>query len=170
MKRMRGTKILEGIGKIAPVVFTILICSLPILPLGHAEALKETDEKEGEYWESTNPNFPFTLVDWQLVTNPHSSDKYMDKHIIGRVKNTSEREFSGVKMEFSVYDEKGAQIAIVFSNLYDFKPSGIWKFEILVSDDVEKASIKGLYGPSKELKEMEGQLKRKGMRKDGNAF
>jgi hypothetical protein len=97
------------------------------------------------------------------VTNPSSNDKYMDKHIIGRVKNTSEWEFSEVKIEFSVYDEKGGQIAIVFSNLYNFKPGSIWRFEILISNDVEKASMKGLYVPSKELKEMEDQLKRKGM-------
>jgi C4-type Zn-finger protein len=102
-----------------------------------------------------------TLIDWQLITQPSSGDKYIDKHIVGTVKNDSEKEFSEVRIEFSVYDEQGAQIAIVFSNLYDFKPGGIWKFDIVVTDDVAKAVLKGLYVPSKE-KELEEQRKGKG--------
>jgi len=158
---MKGTKILERVEKIAAVVFAILICAVPILPLAHAEALKGMDEKEREYWESTTPNFPFTLVDWQLVTNPHSSDKYMDKHIIGTVKNTSTKEFSEIKIEFIVYDEEGTQIAIVFTDFVDLKPGGTWKFEIPVTSDVGKAELKGLYVPSRELKELEEQQKEK---------
>ena len=73
----------------------------------------------------------------------------MDKRIIGTVKNNSEKEFSEVKIEFTVYDEEGAQIAIVFSNVYDFKPGSIWKFEIPVTSDVGKAELKGLYVPSR---------------------
>jgi hypothetical protein len=36
-----------------------------------------------------------------------------------------------VKVEFTVYDGEGNQIAIVFGNDYDFKPGSIWRFEIL---------------------------------------
>jgi hypothetical protein len=99
----------------------------------------------------TNPNFPLKLINWQLVINPGSGDKYVDKRIIGTVKNQSEKEFSEVKIEFTVYDEEGEQIAIVSSDLYNFKPNGIWKFEIPVTSDVAKAEFDGLYVPSKEL-------------------
>jgi len=101
------------------------------------------------------------LVDWQLVTNPHARDKYMDKHIIGRVKNNSKKEFSEIKIEFVLYDEEGRQIAIVFSNSYDFKPSSIREFDIPVTEDVKKAEFKGLYAPTIELKKFESEQKRK---------
>jgi hypothetical protein len=111
---------------------------------------------EREYWEKlTNPNFPLTLTEWHLVTNPRSSDKYVDKRIMGTVKNNSKEEFSEVKIEFTVYDEDGAQIAIVFSNVYDFKPGDIWKFDIPVTSDVGKAEWKGLYIPANVREELQ---------------
>jgi hypothetical protein len=109
--------------------------------------------RETERWEKlTNPNFPLTLTEWRLVTNPGTSDKYVNKRIIGTVKNNSNEEFSEVKIEFTVYDEEGAQIAVVFSNVYDFKPGSIWKFEISVTSDVGKSEFNGLYVPMEELK------------------
>jgi hypothetical protein len=118
--------------------------------------------QETERWEKiTNPNFPLNFIHWQLVTNSGSSDKYMDKRIIGTVKNSSKKEFSEVKIEFTVYDEEGAQIAVVFSNVFDFKPGHIWKFDIPVTSDVGKAELKGLYVPAKELRELEEQRKGK---------
>jgi hypothetical protein len=120
-------------------------------PPGEMVRKKYDLSQETERWEKlANPNFPLKLIDWQLVTNPGSSDKYMDKHIIGTVKNNSREEFSEVKIEFIVYDEEGAQIATVFSNLYNFKPGGIWKFEIPATSDVGKAELKGLYVALKE--------------------
>jgi hypothetical protein len=162
-------KLVQAIRKIAAAAFTITSCSLFFFQLASAdfpkvvydkgivnfERYESTPERysqnpEREYWEElTNPNFPLTLTDWQLVTNPDSSDKYMDKRIIGTVKNNSKEEFSEVKIEFTVYDKEGAQIAVVFSNLYNFKPGGIWKFEIPVTSDVGKAELKGLYVPSR---------------------
>jgi hypothetical protein len=114
--------------------------------------------QETEPWEKlTNPNFPLKLIDWQLVINPGSSDKYIDKRVIGTVKNKSEREFSEVKIEFTVYDGEGGQIAIVSSDLYDFKPDVIWKFEIPVTSDVAKAEFNGIYVPLKEFKNLRGK-------------
>ncbi len=162
---------MQVVKRIATGVPTVIFCSLLILQLASADFSKWKDEKgivhfkqnkaipqkysqnlEGQYWEELkNPNFPLALIDWQLITNPRSNDKYMEKCIIGTVKNNSEKEFSEVKVEFTVYDEEGAQIGTVFSNLYDFKPGGIWKFEIPVTSDVGKAELKGLYVPKKEL-------------------
>jgi len=102
-----------------------------------------------------DPNFPLTLIDWKLTPIPGTKDKY-DKKIIGRVKNNSERNLSEVRIEFTVYDEKEAQIAIFSQNTYDLKPGGIWNFALLVSHDVGKARLKGLCCiPAKELKGLE---------------
>jgi hypothetical protein len=159
---------MQAIRKTAVGAFTIAFCSLLFFQLAPANSFKAVYKKgivsfdqyestperysqnpEGEYWEKlTNSNFPLTLTEWRLATNPRSSDKYVDKRIIGTVKNNSKEEFSEVKIEFAVYDEEGAQIAIVFSNVYNFKPGGIWKFEIPVTSDVDKAELKGLYVPS----------------------
>ncbi len=68
-----------------------------------------------------------------------------EQKVVGTVKNNSKKAFSVVKIEFIVYDEDGNQIAIVSSNHYDFKPDGIWRFEIPVTEDVKKAEFKGLY-------------------------
>jgi len=109
-----------------------------------------------EYWKLLmDPNFPLTLIDWNLLPIPGAKDKYIDKKIIGKVKNNSKRNLSEVRIEFIVYNEKGAQIAIVSQNTYDLKPGEIWNFEMLVTHDVEKAKLKGLYVPAKELKSLE---------------
>jgi hypothetical protein len=103
-----------------------------------------------------DPNFPLTLIDWKLQPIPGAKDKY-EKNIIAKVKNNCKRNLSEVRIEFTVYDEKEAQIAIVSQNTYDLKPGEIWNFEMLVTYDVEKAKLKGLYCvPAKELKGLEG--------------
>ena len=168
---------MQETAKIAVAVSTVICCSLLIFQLAFADFSKGVDDKgivdlkhyetisekygqnlEGEYWEQlTNRNFPLALIDWRLVSNPGSSNKYMDKHIVGTVKNNFEEEFSEVKIEFTVYDEEGAQIGTVFSNLYDFKPGGIWKFEIPVTSDVGKGEFNGFYVPMEELKNLRGK-------------
>jgi len=76
------------------------------------------------------------------------------KKIIGKVKSNSKGNLSGVRIEFTVYDD--AQIAIVSQNTYDLKSGWIWNFEMPVTHDVGKARLKGLYYiPGKELKALE---------------
>jgi hypothetical protein len=156
--------------KLLLVLSVLIFCLLQISQLAHEEGFRREDSREiihiapnhevikekynlcqeTERWEKlANPKFPLTLIDWQLVINRGSSDEYMDKRIVGTVKNNSKEEFSEVKIEFTVYDEEGAQIALVFSNVYNFKPGRIWKFEIPVTSDVGKAELKGLYVPSR---------------------
>jgi hypothetical protein len=167
----KGDKMMQKTGGIAIASFTIIFCSLLIFQLAPADLCKAVYNKknvnfdqyestperysqnpEGGYWEQlANQKFPLALMDWRLVTNPASSDKYVDKRLMGTVKNNSEKEFSEVKIEFTVYDEEGAQIAVVLSSVYDFKPGSIWKFEIPVTSDVGKAELKGLYIPKNEL-------------------
>ena len=54
------------------------------------ERLSQNSGKE--YWEKLKgANVPLTLVNWQLITNPRSIDKYMDKRVIGTVKNNSRK-------------------------------------------------------------------------------
>lgn len=170
-------KLVQAIRRIAVAAFTMTFCLFPSFQLAvagfckgafgkeivhyeHHESLPEkySQNPEGESWKQlTGTNLQLAFIDWQLVTNPDSTDKYMDKRIIGTVKNNSTKGFSELKIEFTVYDEEGAQIAIVFSNFADLKPGGIWKFEIPVTSDVGKAELKGLYVPSRELKELEEQ-------------
>lgn len=106
---------------------------------------KYSQNPEKEYWERLmDPNFPVTLVNWELTSIQETEDKYYKK-IIGKVKNNSKGNLSEVRIEFAVYDEKEAQIAIISQNTYDLKPDGIWNFALLVTHDVIKARLKGLY-------------------------
>ncbi len=122
------------------------------LPPGRPLVVERHDQNSGEkYWEKLNgADVPFTLVNWQLVADPRTSDKYMNRRVVGVVKNNSRKEFPEVKVEFIVYDENGNQIAIVLSNYYDFKPGDIWKFEIPVTSDVSRARFNGFSVPLKE--------------------
>jgi hypothetical protein len=118
---------------------------------------KYSQNPEIEYWKLlTNPDFPLILIDWQLIPIPESKDEYVDKQIIGKVKNNSKGNLSEIKIEFTVYNEKGTEIAIVSQKTYDLKLGGIWKFKILVTRDVKKAKLRGLYVPAKRLKSLEG--------------
>jgi len=107
---------------------------------------KYSENPEKEYWKLlTNPKFPLTLIDWKLLPIPGSKDKYVDKQIVGKVKNNSKGNLSEIKIEFTIYDEKGTQIAIISQNTSNLKPGGIWNFALLVTHDVVKAKLKGLY-------------------------
>jgi len=102
-----------------------------------------------------DPNFPLTLVNWELISMPGTGGKY-NKKIIGKVKNNSKGNLSEVRIEFTVYNNDDAQIAIVSQNTYNLKSGGIWKFEMPVTHDVGKARLKGLYCiPARELKSLE---------------
>jgi len=95
-------------------------------------------------------------MEWKLIPIPGAKDKYIDKKIIGNVKNNFKGTLPEVRVEFTVYDEKGTQIAIVSENTYDLKPGKIWNFEMTVTHDVEKVKPKGLYCvPPRELKSLE---------------
>jgi hypothetical protein len=175
MRREKGGKEMRAVKQIATAVLTVIFSLLLISHTAFSNFYGRTDDQEifhypcnrlileehsqnpeGEYWENLKgSNFPLTLMDWQLVTKLGSRDKYMNKRVVGTVRNNSNQEFSEVKVEFTVYDEQGNQIAIVFSDHYDFKPGGIWKFQIPVTEDVGKAELKGLYIPEKELRELE---------------
>ncbi len=164
-------KVLE---RIVVIVFTTLFWFVADFQIAPSEIYTGLDEKdtvhftedwktvlekyaqnpEREYWEELpDANFPLTLIDWQIITKPSSGEKYFNKHIIGTIKNNSKKEFSEVKVQFILYNEKGGQIAIVSKGHYKFKPGDVWKFDIPVTDDVEKAKLKGLYILTKELKE-----------------
>jgi len=99
-----------------------------------------------------DPNFPLTLVNWDLTSIQGTEDKY-DKTIVGKVKNNFKGTLPEVRIEFTLYDEKGTQIAVVSENAYDLRPGEIWNFEMPVTHDVEKVEPKGLYCvPPRELK------------------
>jgi len=103
------------------------------------------------------PNVPLTLIDWKLTSIHSTEDKY-DNKIIGRVKNNSKGNLSELRIEFTVYNDDEAQIVIVSQNTYDLKPGEIWNFALLVTHDVGKARLKGLYCvPPKELRRSEGK-------------
>jgi hypothetical protein len=124
----------------------------------HKTSFEKYSQTPGEkYMEVlTNPNFPLTLINWKLLPIPGSKDKYVDKQIIGKVKNNSKSNFSEVKIEFTIHDEKGTQIAIICQNTSNLKPGGVWNFELLVTHDVQKAKLRGIYVPAKELKRLDG--------------
>ncbi len=166
---------MQAARKVALAVCTIAFYSLLIFQLTDADSSRRVDGKgllsfklyegkpekysqnlETEDWkELTDRNPLLSVIDWRLVVNRRSSDQYMDKRIVGSVKNNSEKRVSEVKIEFTVFDEEGNQIGIVFDSFYDLKPGGIWKFEIPATSDVGKAELKGLYIPEKELREFE---------------
>jgi len=121
-----------------------------LLLVGSQVVYGERSEKEG--WERvTNPNSLVSLIHWQLTLNPGARDKYVKKHIIGTVENNSKKEFSEIKIEFGVYDEDGSEIATVSRHHNEFKPGGIWKFDIPVTSDVKKAELRGVYVPVQEF-------------------
>lgn len=119
---------------------------------GRAPYETHSQSARAEWKKLTNPTYPLSVLNWDLVANPSSSDKTMDKMIVGKVRNHSKREFSEVKIAFSIYDEEGHEIGIVQRRFYDFRPQKVWTFEIPVTSDVEKAKLNGLYVSSKEAK------------------
>ena len=167
---MNGRRINEILERILLIVLPVVFCFIVGSQNTLAEIYRKTDEKQGiafadnykialeeysqnqitEWQKLKDPTFPLSVINWELVPNRAATDKSMDKMIVGRVKNNSNKEFPEVRIEFIIYDAEGNQIATVHDSFYDFRGQETLAFRILVTHDVAKASFNGLSVRSKE--------------------
>lgn len=60
--------------------------------------------------------------------------------IAGTVKNTSERKYRYVQIQFNLYDKNEAQIGSALANVNNLEPDGTWKFKAHVMVDLNDKS------------------------------
>ena len=55
-------------------------------------------------------------------------------YIIGQVQNNSEKDYSYIQVEFSIYDYNGALIDCAMDNISNLKSGKVWNFRALVNE------------------------------------
>lgn len=56
-------------------------------------------------------------------------DKGYVKHIVGTLKNNTDRTYSYVRVTFNLYNESGAQVGTAVDSVRNLEAGGTWKFE-----------------------------------------
>lgn len=83
--------------------------------------------------QTVNTNMIDENFEWVEYPNVQSSE--YSSHIVGVIRNTTEKTFSYVSISFALYDADGNQIGSASDSISDFVGGNTWKFEAFVDDD-----------------------------------
>lgn len=73
------------------------------------------------------------------------TSNYGNRHIVGTVKNNTDKEYKYAQISFSLYDSSGAQIGTAWANISNLEAGGIWKFEaIILKESADTVKFKGI--------------------------
>lgn len=91
-----------------------------------------------DYVESTKDNF---VVLEEKVEN----DGYLT-YITGTIQNNTDRDYSYVQIEISLYDKDGALVNSTLDNINNLEANGKWKFKAMATSDFDTYKIKEITG------------------------
>jgi hypothetical protein len=60
--------------------------------------------------------------------------KLTPDYVIGKLKNTTDKEFSLVIIKFNLYDDEDTQVGTANDIISHFEANGLWKFNAVVAD------------------------------------
>jgi len=81
------------------------------------------------------------VIDWTMTYDEYS------RCIVGTVKNNSQKTYSYAQVEFSLYDDSGAQVGSTFAVVDKLEPNGTGPFKALVDEaGAASAQLKGVSG------------------------
>lgn len=87
-----------------------------------------------------------TKPDLELLEYSTESDEF-SRYVVGRVKNNSDKNYSYVQVEISLYDDQGNQIGSTMDNVNNLASGGTWKFKAMIlEDEAKKFEIKDITG------------------------
>ena len=67
-------------------------------------------------------------------------------YVVGTVKNNTNKNYSYVQIEISLYDAEGNLIGSALDNINNFEPNGTWKFKAMATEDFSTYKIKDVTG------------------------
>lgn len=91
-----------------------------------------------DYVESTKDNF--VVLEEKVV-----KDGYLT-YITGTVQNNTDREYSYVQIEISLYDKDGALVNSTLDNINNLEANGKWKFKAMATSEFSTYKIKEITG------------------------
>ncbi len=72
-------------------------------------------------------------------------DAYGIGKIVGTLKNTTNREYAYIQIEFNLYDSGGNQVGSTLANINNLEPGRTWKFEApVLTGEATEAQVKNI--------------------------
>lgn len=71
----------------------------------------------------------------KFVEKPTSVCEEYTCNIIGKLQNKTNKTFSYVEVEFTIYDADGNQIGTALDNIKNLEPGATWMFKALIFED-----------------------------------
>ncbi|HOO52312.1 MAG TPA: FxLYD domain-containing protein, partial [Alphaproteobacteria bacterium] len=66
---------------------------------------------------------------------------------VGILKNTTDREYGYVQIQFNLYDKDGVQVGSTLANVNNLEPQSTWKFEAgIIEENVTMFKVKDITG------------------------
>lgn len=114
------------------VIVILVIVIVGSASSGVSDSKNNTSEKKTN---TTKKQDPLVLEDGHTG----APDEYgMAYYIEGYIKNTTEKEFSYVQVEFTSYDIEGNTLGTCLDNNSGLEANGRWKFKAICTSEVDK--------------------------------
>lgn len=109
-------------------------------------AQKDEGQQENLADESETDPEPVFVPDLELMEFSGETDKF-NRYVVGKIKNNTDKEYSYVQVEISLYDGEGNQVGSTLDNVNNLAAGGTWKFKaIIIEDSATKFEIKNITG------------------------
>lgn len=66
------------------------------------------------------------------VIEAEKEDNGYITHIVGSLKNNTDRKYSYVRITFNLYDKSGAQVGTATDSIKELESGGVWKFKTVI--------------------------------------
>ena len=137
-----GAKLKGGIGKVILIILAIIVV------FGVAAGATGGNKSDSANINSSQSSSSTTATDehandqayqiskkFETVSEPEMTIEYGYPKINGSLKNISGKNLSYAQIQFSLYDEDGAQIGSAWTNINNLDADGVWKYEATGFDE-----------------------------------
>ncbi|MCB1579903.1 MAG: hypothetical protein H6859_09815 [Rhodospirillales bacterium] len=125
------------------IAFAVLLMIMAPLSMSLLNAADEAAKSSIKAIENSVPSSKGLVVeDVEFKTK-----KYGNKVLVGILKNTTDREYGYVQIQFNLYDKDGVQVGSTLANVNNLEPQSTWKFEAgIIEENVTMFKVKDITG------------------------
>lgn len=137
-----GAKLKGGVGKVILIILAIIVVFSVVASATGGDKNDSSNINSSQSSSSTtatdehaNDQAYQISKKFETVNEPEMTIEYGYPKINGSIKNISGKNLSYAQIQFSLYDEDGAQIGSAWTNINNLDADGIWKYEATGFDE-----------------------------------
>ncbi|RJP75791.1 MAG: hypothetical protein C4524_11360 [Candidatus Zixiibacteriota bacterium] len=116
-------------GKALPIIIASVLCLFVAVNL-----LKKGPEAPQREYVKASSSPPAAMEPGLKGAHRWERGEYGSAFIVGEVVNTAPYAFRYVQIQFSLFDEDGAQVGTAWDNINNLEAGGTWRFRATVHD------------------------------------